>query len=306
MRNVSVTVRTTIKADRGADAMLRRLQRLTDSDGAFVLELLQQVVRETLIAAYRKRFNAAKPRMLNMQREQRGPAFHRKLELGERSRQIEKEMEGVDPNSDRFRKLSARIDELTAEFIGGPHLGHEGVTNIVGGSGAAVHAAMVHGLNLHKPSGPGSLSTGLFTPRMNQVLEELEKVTVLERTMHQMTLGIGDLAVLESKNMETPSFTEHGLNGPGHETDSSFRILWRQLEFGTGIYAKPSPRPGPTTWKESTGSWWYGQLRGNGLHLRGSRPGNILWDAQSVPYSEDASGFESRFAGMLQRAILGL
>lgn len=146
----------------------------------------------------------------------------------------------------------------------------------------------------------GELSTGLFTPRMREVLAGLVTVSDPQATPDGFVLGIGPLQQLNS--VRTPS---HGEITKGKPTRSRYTVLWRQLEFGTGVFAKPQPRAVATRTKEPDGSWWYGAQAGQGLHLLGTRPGNFLRQASGLPYTQDAQNFATMFQFFMRQALFG-
>lgn len=146
-------------------------------------------------------------------------------------------------------------------------------------------------------SGPSSLSTGQFRVRALEVLRALTDASLLEvhTTDDGVLLGIGKLAELE--NIQTPSATPQLT---GHPTASSMTTLWRQLEFGTGVYARTAGGP------RSPKGWWYSPHPGTGLRLMGAQGVHAVFDAATgLPYHRDAVEFEEVFAGLLGRALAG-
>lgn len=121
------------------------------------------------------------------------------------------------------------------------------------------------------------LSSGLFRKRAMQVMDMFVNPSLLHTAQGAgaVTVGLGHLQELE--RIETPSATEYvlGLN----KTRSRNNILWRQLEFGTGVHANkadtgfPNEKLGPGTFNRGLpgGAWYYGRsLRKARLLLEGS------------------------------------
>lgn len=109
-----------------------------------------------------------------------------------------------------------------------------------------------------------ALSSGLFRKRALQVMDLLANPTHLGTVESggTVTVGIGSLDKLNQ--IETPSATQYKL-GLGH-TRSKDNILWRHLEFGTGIHANNDA--GYPNRKQSSGKfgismsgglWYYGR-----------------------------------------------
>lgn len=80
------------------------------------------------------------------------------------------------------------------------------------------------------------LSSGLFRERAMKVLAILGNPNLLTPVMsdNAISIGVGSIAMLDL--IKTPSATQYVLKrGP---TKSHYNILWRHLEFGTGVHAR--------------------------------------------------------------------
>ena len=106
--------------------------------------------------------------------------------------------------------------------------------------------------------------------------------------VNSITLRIGNIAELDK--IKTPSATPLIT---GHRSTSKFNILWRQMEFGTGVFAFPTMRTSGR-YKTSAGTWWFGPRKGFGVHFAGNKPGQFLRQRTGELYSADAMQFESR------------
>lgn len=106
--------------------------------------------------------------------------------------------------------------------------------------------------------------------------------------INSITVKAGRLDQLD--RIRTPSATPLIT---GHQSSSRFNILWRQMEFGTGVFAFPSGRFSGR-YKTSAGTWWFGPRVGQGVHFAGNRPGQFLRQKTGQLYTADAMLFEQR------------
>lgn len=155
-----------------------------------------------------------------------------------------------------------------------------------------------------------------------KILEEMQFVESFGLVGDGLTLGIGNLNQLEQ--YETPSATSALTGQP---TKSRYKVLWRHLEFGTGLYRKDAwniagnrtgnPGPyGPGRWGTPDGqrqglnirsgaprrAWFYGKDLRNGLLLGGTEPMNFLLNRDGKPY-DDWEKFQEQFAKELERVL---
>jgi len=296
-RSVNLTVDLRFQTDPQLEQFVHTVQRLVDDPVAFT-NLLKGVMRTTLLAAYRKRFLQSTSKMTGMEKEQAGASYNRKaditLEIGRLTAELAKDISDSDKDV-----IKRHLEKLTAEFAGGSVLETDPTTR------AGIDPDEGLGVSTRE-RGRGSLSTGQFQARMGAVLNLLalpEYFQVGTDAAGNPVIGIGNLDDLNA--IVTPSYGDPNTGGT-----SKHKILWRQLEFGTGIYAKPSPRLGPTRFKTRRGTWWFGpsdvrKRRFVGLHLRGSRPGNVLTTAAGLPYDSDALLFRQAFFETMQRQLFG-
>lgn len=296
-RSVTVVVDVRFQTDPQLEQFAHTVQRLVDDPVSFTT-LLKGVMRTTLLAAYRKRFLQSVPKMIGMEKEQAGASYNRKadiaLEIGRLSGELGKDI----AESDKA-VIRRQMEKLTAEFAGGTVLETDATTD------AALDEQEGLGVSTRQ-RGRGSLSTGEFQARMGAVLNLLalpEYFQVGSDAAGNPVVGIGNLDDLNA--IMTPSYGEPNTGGP-----SKYKVLWRQLEFGTGIYAKPQARLGPTRFKTRRGTWWFGpsdvrKRRFVGVHLRGSHPGNVLTTASGLPYDSDALLFRQAFFETMQRQLFG-
>jgi hypothetical protein len=266
-RTVRLKLGVVPKFPKELEELLKRLSPLVDSP-----ELLQRILRaaaaETLLAAYRKRFLNNFAGALDMQR------------AGKKRK---------DPDLGRSVKRAQKTLNTLAEEINQAHLSGEPTGDLEKKMRKA-EEALVEAYDKH--FGGSDLDTGMFRPLAMQVLGLLTTLNNVGQDVSDsaVKLGIGHLPTLDA--IKTPSATPMLT---GKQTKSRMNVLWRHLEFGTGVYAS----------KGTKNKWWYGPRRGAGIHLKGSKGVNALYDGRGVPYEADALRFESVFANMLTRALRG-
>lgn len=122
-----------------------------------------------------------------------------------------------------------------------------------------------------------------FRRRMFMVLQLLTDrhfVGVVTRD-GKITVNVGNIPLLD--RIQTPSATERLTGRP---TSSRFKILWRHLEFGTGLL-RSTQKDRRNSVTKGLGSWWYGRILENSLQLRGTLPMNFITNNNGEFYEED-------------------
>ena len=278
-------------------------------DPSWIVDILREAIRETLLRAYKERFVARERLMADMIKADRAEGMEAKPgqpdagklpKTEEARKQFEREYSlryGLDPETKgRDRREISRADIGKRKDIGAYEAG-----------GSATPGSDKDRVS----SGGLPLGEGSFRAAMKDVLLRLTDVGNID--MHKgrgkrVVFGIGNIAHLDK--IETP---KSGVSSSFQE----FGIMWRQLEFGTGVFAKRVSSPyggfratGAGT-KDATipGAWWLGKrvpqgiaIR-SGLRLKGSRPGNFLRTYTGLPYEQDAQRFGSEFQILLTRAL---
>lgn len=306
----SATIKLEFRGSEKLDQVVAAMEKLASDPSALAL-LLKGAVKDSLLVAYKSRYDKNYAQMMRMERvgstigdgtdeERRARLFEEAQQLGKRAARLRKKSGGRDTRA--IEALERQVSLLSARAVGAdPDIPEEHSSPAESGSGTQYE----DGLRVTtRPSGlGGALSSGLFEKRMRQIMQHFIDEGMLSTTAAggKATVGIGNTGLLDK--IRTPS---HGEVVRGRPTKSRHTMMWRQLEFGTGVYAKsPFFRSGPTTHKTKRGSWWYGVQQNHGIHLRGSRPGNILFNPQSLPYDSDAIKFEGRFAAHLRTFLFG-
>lgn len=151
------------------------------------------------------------------------------------------------------------------------------------------------------------LSSGQFRKRALQVMEVFTDPSLIQTSVfgNNVSAGIGSLPMLN--RIETPSATEYALH-KGH-TSSPYNILWRHLEFGTGVYSrgafaggdKPASRYNEHLWG---GLWYYGKtLKMAPLILHGSEGIQALYGPNGV--ASKSREFLAAVQHELNKVLLG-
>lgn len=244
---------------------VERLERLLTDKQALAV-VLTNALQRSVSKAIRRRFLEAQYHMVGMEKEGDTAIQDEKAEQSARIARLQalRDQAFVDDRVDAAKRLNQRIIAL---------------------SGRKEARLKV------EDESSGDLATGKYRPRMKKILQLLvDEPKVLNAAAGLATVGIAPLAQLDA--IRTPSYTTEELQKP---TNSVYTVMWRQLEFGSGIFATQGTR----------GPWWFGPYPGSGLHLRGNRPGSFLRSASGVPYDEDAIRFQKEFSQALERALGG-
>lgn len=288
VKRYTVTLGVTIRKGQGADDMYRALNTLAHSPQA-IANLVKAALSETVLRAYRERFKAAEAAMTTMDR----------LDRASESRRKRSEVPKVDAprtSDDRRAKLVRRAEEIRDLLGEGRSLSSdlfdelerianqlEDKTKDAPGPDRRLGKAFIRNV-LYR----GGRGRELLLEGMADVLSLIagSKAMRTHYVGDRVVIGIGNLVALEG--IKTPSYAEYER---GKHTDSLYTVLWRQLEFGTGYYARPD---------RIKNYWKFGKLP-----IRGSRGGHFLRDVTGLPYESDAVRFQGVFYDKLVRALSG-
>jgi hypothetical protein len=289
-RQISLRIRVT--PTQQFKEALDRLDRLADDPSVLALAM-RAAITESLFAAYQERFNRARKTMSTMYKGDASGAVHEPAESLEQAlKQAGKTLDKVSLqygyDSAAAERVKEMINRLTNKWAMKHGMDDKAIEQ--GGSTYSVgeNQKMVLG-------GFGRFSAAMDKVRTDFLAKGQTGLTG-EREGSQMTFGFGEIAVLDT--IQTPSWNE--------KKTQPWGILWRQLEFGTGIYSKGEWKTvtGPTQ-AQAGGDWWYGPKRGVGIHLAGSRPGNFLRNSTGMHYDSQALRFSDAVAQHLDRALRG-
>lgn len=240
--------------------------------------LLKAAATETLLAAYRRRFLAALPGMVNMRREN----FRRADPVVARA------------VNRRFLEASQRYNDAQVR----------GTAKAVAESRAVLDYAREAVRRALKPQRASKrpLPHGQFRRLALRVLDLVADVHQAEVFVArgQVVLGIGNLAALEM--IRTPSATRELT---GHDTASTRDVLWRHLEFGTGAFAT-DPKARLPGHRLAGGGWWYGRSAEQSLELRGSKAGKMMGDpARKLPHQPESARFRAVLFQFMNSILFG-
>lgn len=281
-----MTVRTStlkIKIHIEADAKFRRVEAAVGAlvkDPAIIIKMLRAAIQETLLVAYARRFAARTPQMRDMQR------FPNASALGATA------PDGVVDNPTRQAAKFAR--DLEAAVLAGDQQEIARVTAL-----QSEVSTVADPTSSDAAAGPVDRSGPSFTTLMAQVIDLItdEQRIGIVKGSGSILFGIGEIPALNDLD-PTPSWAAGG-------SKSAFNVMWRHLEFGTGVYSKLPSANSDSKYSETDGSWWFGKKRGQGLHLRGSLPGNFLRTTSGLPYEADAIRFDNVFGAKLKQYLRG-
>lgn len=142
---------------------------------------------------------------------------------------------------------------------------------------------------------PHRLSSGKFRPMALRALALLTDSgwVRFSVTNDRTTVGIGNLR--RASGLRTPSATEQVLKKGA--TSSPFTMMWRHLEFGTGVYSQDpdGSRHPATPYSAFGGGWWYDRNPPGGLYVRGARGVHALFKERSreLRESDEQAFFEA-------------
>lgn len=126
-----------------------------------------------------------------------------------------------------------------------------------------------------------------------QVLTTATELKTVTRTKNTLAVGMGSKTELDA--IKTPTANRN------RKTTSKMNILWRHLEYGTGVLSTTPEVNKGSRFKERGGSgeWWWGPKRGQGILIRGSAPLNAF----SIS-DKEAGDLVKELKGILTEALL--
>jgi hypothetical protein len=145
-------------------------------------------------------------------------------------------------------------------------------------------------------------SSPKFATRMQQAYR-----AIFDETGNFGKVGVGWGPMDAVEKVKTPT-------NRGKPTKSPYTTMWKQLEFGTGVWAVKLGGPHARTsgrYKFADGSWVYGRVRRRsgaisgyrGLRLIGTQPGSFLWDTDGTPYTRDLQELQAAFYQRLRTQL---
>lgn len=269
--------------------ILYRFAESLQPGGAAVVQILRHVLVRGLLQKIRQRFLKRLPQALQMSISGTGEnnlkeRFVKKIDTGKAVTKLQLAYKTLDTailsgSTKRIEAAQRRLNQSKDELL-------EKIEGRQRASKRALERQQVRQAGMFLQSrgtiALGAVAGGIFRRTAMNVLAELTSATTVSRatvTTDGTTIGAGNIRVLDSPALETPSATQFLRNMRSRSTK---RALWQQLEYGTGVESK----------REKQGKWLYGYQDGDtarGFYAYGTTPMNFLFPDNSVGgyYPED-------------------
>lgn len=270
-RGIEVRVRFDMetKGFREASAKLRRLIRGED----VVLRLFQAAVVRSVVVNIRRRFLNTMEKALEMKVVKENG---RDVAFSPRARMRDIELK---------RSLQRTLERLNEAQIDGDYSAADKLQERALRAQARLQERLQQAPN-GRPLKSHSLSVlagNQFRRRMMGVLGLITDSAFVQPYMEgsKLTVGVGPTFWLDQ--IETPSATA-ALTGT--KTTSKYRIMWRHLEFGTGVRRSAAKDRLNQVGKPAQ-RWWYGRKKRASLLLDGTAPMNFLTSSSGEMFPND-------------------
>jgi hypothetical protein len=261
----------TFTADKALAETYAKLLALTD-DEVFG-RLLRRAAVEVLLDAYRRRFLEALPDVVTTERA--GDRLHASAAKPHVKAATVERMRAA---AEKLSNARERGDAVAAQHA---------TTEL-----RKARRAMTAALERPKPLGGQKLGPGnVYRPAVYKLMHLLSDAGGV--VVRAGGVGIGPRSKV--MGLKTPSATKH-LDGV--DTASDLTSLFRQVEFGTGIYGT-DPEGNLGSPYAMGGGWFYGKSPNKGLGIHGAKPAHVLWEEAKYPYRDDTTRLEQ----FLARAI---
>lgn len=271
-----------------------------DADGAFKA-LTKNVASYALIPENWARLlrNAITDTILRKVRERYIHAMYNAVEM-----ETQKSVKKRKRNHTLMARYQQAHDALTTAHLSGDLEGVERARKNIGRLNRALRRALNVSENGTEIAG-SELSTGLYRVYLMKVLALMTDPSLVSQqviSQDMVRVGFGAHKLLDP--IETPSATP---KLTGKQTTSPYRTMWRQVEFGTGVYGKdPGAARKATRYQiGSTRMWAYSRNPPNGLVLRGTKGVHALRDQAGGNYPDDLKTFVDVFTAQLAKALGG-
>lgn len=295
------TVKLTLKAKA---PWLNRLIKFVDElspDGPLLAKVMKRVMIYGILRSVRTQFLAKQNNALRVSIESKATLMERAADtLSERrnARALETAYRGLDSAvmTGRAEKIKLAHDRIrrAENRVRGKYRGtvrYDGTKTSVSKLTQARNERELRVAELTGRLRLGAITGAMMRQRMLMLLRLLtspEGVSDPIRSEWGVSIGAAPRAYINL--LETPSAT---VLLSGKRSSSPFKVLWRHLEFGTGVYSSKhqsrllGETPGGGRFKQSDGSWLYGRPGANGdggLRVLGAMPMHFLWNAEGVPH----------------------
>lgn len=279
---MQIQISLDIAPDRNMKKLMAGLTKLTTGDT--LEKLLQEAMRKTILEGVRKRFAANQATMALVSVANRAAAkslnsVKIRNQFIRLSNRITKAQQANDQEA--LNKLHRKQAEIVRTLTRGAHKLSSRPDKFHG----ALRAAARQRAGLMRSVRDVIAGQGPYN---------------VENDGNRITVSVGAIPLLN--RIKSPSATTLLT---GHASKSLYQHLWLQMEFGMGVYAKPSPVMHGSPNKTATGSWWYGARKGQGVHFLGQKPGNLLRTKTVAAYPQDTAAFQRLFASQVTQLVFG-
>ena len=283
--------------------LLYRFAEALQPGGAAVVQILRHVLVRGLLHRIRQRFLKRLPEALQMSVSGTSPTtmkdrFVQKIDTGKAVTKLQLAYKTLDTavlsgSTKRIEAAQRRLNKTKDELL-------NRIEGRAKASQRALERKQVQQAGLYLQSrgmvALGAIAGGIFRRTAMHVLAELTSASTVSKPMvtaEGTTIGAGNVRVLDSAALETPSATQFLRNMRSRSTK---RALWRQLEYGTGVSSK----------LERSGKWLYGYRDGDtarGFYAYGTAPMNFLFPQNSVGgyYPEDREAAQAALNDIMMR-----
>lgn len=299
---IEVSVELDFRPGKRLQAFAAAIDRLTQ-DKEYLGSLFKDAIRQSILEAYAERFEQATTKMLDTQKEDllNNSQVVKTADLVLKLKELQTRHAKSRPGSGERALIEDKLARIS-DLLAGSKIEAGGLTRNTTMATDPETGLPMEGAFIESAGG-GALSTGQFRPRMQQIIKILTDPALVkvQETGEGLVIGVGDLLAMGA--VQTPSAS--GIKVGKRPTTSAFTTMWRQLEFGTGVYAKAGNKRTSGLTKSAGGRWWYGPALNQGLHIRGTQPGSFISKQDGEGYASDFKRFEARFGLQIERALLG-
>ncbi len=254
-------------------------------------QLLRRAAAEVLLDAYRRRFAEKIPQIINTQRFEKAGGRRTRVELTDDVQPGAYADEGAPARTagaritNNLRAASAKLSK--AQMAGNYEMAIRARREL-----RAAQKAMSKALD--RPKEAGRLGPGnVFRPAVYKLMALFTQAGYMGIRKGE-GVGIGPRRKVMA--LETPSATKHLT---GMDTASDMTSLFRQVEFGTGVYGT-DPEGNSTALYEYDRGWIYGKDPHQGLRIKGVQPAHVLWQEAKAPWGPDRVRLHDELVRIIQ------
>lgn len=295
---ITVTYKVQAKAP-----WLNRLIQFFDElspDGPLLAQVMQRVMVYGILRSVRTQFLAKQSKAFRVDikgKETLAERAMNTLTMQKNSRALETAYRGLDAavmsgKADKVAKAHERIRRAEAR-VRGKMTGSarfDGAKTSVSKLTETRNARELRQAELTGRLRLGAITGAMMRQRMLMLLRLLTSPEGMSEPMvrgNTVSIGAAPRAYIDL--LETPTAT---VLLSGQRSTSPFKVLWRHLEFGSGVYASKAQAkllgetPSSGRFKKADGSWLYGRPGASGeggLRVLGTMPMHFLWSSDGTP-----------------------